>query len=88
MEEMFDALKLAHGLGKGTIAMKVLGCGIPSLVQDYRGSIEAVVRLGFVDSLVIGMKDLDELRKNVGALTATQARFSRTGHGPEKRAGQ
>jgi len=88
MEEMFDALKRAHSRGKGTIAMKVLGCGIPSLVQDYRGSIEAVARLGFVDSLVIGMKDLGELRKNVEAITAARVRSSSTGRGSAKRAGQ
>jgi len=65
IEDMFDAIKLAHNLGKGVIAMKVLGTSTPPLVKNYRSSIKSIAKLGFVDAMVIGMKNLDEVRKNV-----------------------
>ncbi|MEM3641485.1 MAG: aldo/keto reductase [Candidatus Bathyarchaeia archaeon] len=69
MDEMFKALKMAHRNGKGTIAMKVLGNGLPSLVRNPEKVIKAVASLGFVDAMVIGMKNLDEVGKNLKAFT-------------------
>ena len=68
MEEMLDAVRALHAAGKGTVAMKVLGTGAPALVQDYRRSIGSVSRLDFVDALLVGMKDLDQVVRNVAAL--------------------
>jgi len=65
MRQMFNALKLAHDNGKGVVAMKVLGDKTPPLVNDYQAAIKAVIQLDFVDSVVIGMRSLDEIKKNV-----------------------
>ncbi len=48
--------------------MKSLGTGAPSLVQDYRSSIRSVARLPYVDALLVGMKDLDQVRMNLRAV--------------------
>ncbi len=72
IEDMFDAIKLAHNLRKGVIAMKVLGTSAPPLVRNYRSSIKSIAKLSFVDAMVIGMKNLDEVRKNVEVMHAWQ----------------
>ncbi|MDH7477629.1 MAG: aldo/keto reductase [Candidatus Bathyarchaeota archaeon] len=69
MNGMFNALKIAHENGKGTIAMKVLGNGLPSLVRNHEKVIKIVAELEFVDAMVIGMKNLEEVRKNLKAFT-------------------
>jgi aryl-alcohol dehydrogenase-like predicted oxidoreductase len=71
MDEMFQALKIAHKNGKGTIAMKVLGNGLPSLVRNNERIIKAVARLNFVDAMVIGMKNINEVKKNLKAFALT-----------------
>lgn len=70
MEEMFEALKLAHSKGKGVVAMKVLATGDPSIVDNYQSAIRAVSRLDFVDAILIGMRDLEEVKKNIQALSS------------------
>ena len=70
MGEMLDAIRSVHAAGKGTLAMKVLGTGAPTLAKDYRTLIGSVSRLGFVDALLVGMKDLEQVRKNILAVTA------------------
>lgn len=70
MREMFDAIRAIHEAGKGTIGMKSLGTGAPALVEDYRSFIRSIARLSFVDALLIGMKKLDEVEKNIAALAA------------------
>jgi len=65
MQEMFRAIKLAHSSGKGVIAMKVLGSSTPALVSRYRSSIRAIARLDSVDVMIIGMKTVDEVKRNV-----------------------
>lgn len=63
IEEMFHAIKLAHSRGKGIVAMKVLGTAAP-LVKNYKSSIRSIAKLDFVDAMVIGMKNLNEVKKN------------------------
>ncbi len=70
MGEMLDAVRSVHAAGKGTVAMKVLGTGAPSLVKDYRTAIGSVSRLDFVDSVLVGMKDLEQVRENSAAVRA------------------
>lgn len=70
MGEMREAVRSVHEAGKGTVAMKVLGTGAPTLVKDYRASIRSVARLNFVDALLVGMRSVDEVRKNIGAIAA------------------
>ena len=71
IEEMFYAIKLAHNSGKGVIAMKVLGCGAPPLVRNYQSAIKAIAQLEFADAMVIGMRRLDEVKKNVKVLASS-----------------
>ncbi len=68
MKEMLNAFRTIHEAGKGTIAMKVLGTGAPVLVRGYRSSIALVSQMDFVDAILIGMKDLAQVRKNVAVL--------------------
>lgn len=72
IEEMFDAIRLAHENGKGVVAMKVLGGRVrgpaPPLVKNYQLSIRAIAQLGFVDAIVVGMRNLDQVKKNVKAI--------------------
>lgn len=70
IQEMFHAIKLAHDNEKGVIAMKILGTGVPPLVRNYKSAIRAITELDFVDAMVIGMKNLDEVKKNVKAISS------------------
>jgi len=70
MREMFKALKIAHNNRKGIIAMKVLGGGTPPLIKKYREAIKEVAQLDFVDAMVIGMRSLDEVKKNIMAIAS------------------
>jgi len=71
MQEMFQALKLAHNNGKGVVAMKVLGDKTPPLIGDYQCVIKAVAQQDFVDSMVIGMRSLEEVKKNVNVVASS-----------------
>ena len=71
MREMFQALKLAHDNGKGVVAMKVLGGETPQLIEKYREVIKGVAQLDFVDAMVIGMRSLDEVKKNVMVIASS-----------------
>jgi aryl-alcohol dehydrogenase-like predicted oxidoreductase len=68
MREMFQALKVAHENGNGVVAMKVLGGDAPPLIKKYQEAIKGVVQLDFVDAMVIGMRSLDEVKKNLMAI--------------------
>ena len=68
MREMFQALKVAHDNGKGVVAMKVLGGETPPLIKKYQAAIKGVAQLDFVDAMVIGMRNLDEIKKNLMAI--------------------
>jgi len=70
MEDMFQALKLDHEKGKGVIAMKVLGDNTPPLVRNYKIAIKAIAQLNFVDAMVVGMRNLYEVKQNVKAITS------------------
>jgi aryl-alcohol dehydrogenase-like predicted oxidoreductase len=70
-EEMFHAIRLAHENGKGIIAMKVLGTAAPPLVKNYKSSIKTVAKLDFADTLVIGMKNLEDVKRNAQAILSS-----------------
>lgn len=79
IQEMFNAIELAHDSGKGIIAMKVLGgacslCGkehdAPPLVKRYKSSIKAIAGLNTIDAMVIGMKNIEELKKNAKIISS------------------
>jgi len=71
IDGMLRAIKLAHAAGKGIIAMKVLGDGAPPLIKDYAASIRSIARLDSVDAMVIGMKSVEEVEKNVKAFASS-----------------
>jgi aryl-alcohol dehydrogenase-like predicted oxidoreductase len=54
IKEMYDAIKLAHENGKGTIAMKILGGRVrgpaSTLIRNYKSSIGSIAGLDFVDA--------------------------------------
>jgi len=71
IDELFHAIKLAHDNGKGVFAMKVLGNGAPPLVKYYQSAIKAIAQLDFVDAMIIGMRSLDEVKKNVKVIASS-----------------
>lgn len=71
MREMFQALKVAHDSGKGVVAMKVLGGETPPLIERYQEAIKGVAQLDFVDAMVIGMRSLEEVKKNLMAIASS-----------------
>ncbi len=75
IDEMFSAIRLAHENGKGVVAMKVLGGRVrgplPPLVKNYQSSIKTIAQLGFVDAMVVGMRNLDQVKKNVKAILSS-----------------
>jgi predicted aldo/keto reductase-like oxidoreductase len=66
VEQMMAAAKEAFKLGKGIVAMKVMGCG--TLADDPKAAISFVARLPYVHSLCIGMRNLAEIDQNVSLL--------------------
>jgi len=70
--EMLKAIQTAHQNGKGVVAMKVLGTGAQPLLKNYESSITSIAKLDFVDTLCVGMKNLEEVKKNVSAILALQ----------------
>ena len=71
IKEMFHAIKLAHNNGKGVVAMKVLGNSAPPLVRNYHSSIKSIAKLDFVDTMVIGMKTLNEVKNNIKVILSS-----------------
>ena len=65
---MKTVAKKARAIGKGIIAMKVMGFG--TLTDNPREAIEHVARLPYVDSLCIGMRNQVEIDQNVKILSA------------------
>ena len=59
---MLAAAQKAAGLGKGIVAMKVMGLG--TLADDPKAAISFVARLPYVHSLCIGMRSLSEIEQN------------------------
>ena len=67
VEEMLEAAQRAWEVGKGVVAMKVLGCG--ALAVDAKAAISFAARLPYVHSLCIGMRHLREIEDNVRLLS-------------------
>lgn len=66
---MMAAAEKAFGLGKGIVAMKVMGCG--TLAGDPGSAISYVSDLSYVHSLCIGMRSPAEVDQNVRLLTGS-----------------
>jgi len=63
VEQMMAAAEKAFELGKGIVAMKVMGCG--TLAHDPEAAISFVTKLTYVHSLCIGMRNVAEIDQNV-----------------------
>jgi aryl-alcohol dehydrogenase-like predicted oxidoreductase len=63
VEQMMSAAEKAYKLGKGIVAMKVMGCG--TLAHDPKAAISFVAKLPYVHSLCIGMRSVAEIDQNV-----------------------
>jgi len=63
VEEMHEALKAAHDAGKGILVMKALGGG--HLIGRAEESLRFCLNSAFVDSVVVGMQNAEELLFNL-----------------------
>ena len=63
VEQMMAAAEKAFKLGKGIVAMKVMGCG--TLAHDPKAAISFAAKLPYVHSLCIGMRNVSEIDENV-----------------------
>jgi aryl-alcohol dehydrogenase-like predicted oxidoreductase len=66
IERMMAVAEKAHGLGKGIVAMKVMG--MSTLAHDPGAAISFVACLPYVHSLCIGMCSLSEIEQNAKLL--------------------
>ncbi len=62
IEEMLDALKTAHQMGKGIYAMKPLGGG--NLLKNFKASFDFVLKLPYLHSIAVGMQNINEIDIN------------------------
>lgn len=62
LENMLRTAEKAWRLGKGIVAMKVMGWG--TLADDPQAAISFVARLGYVHSMCIGMRNVGEIIQN------------------------
>lgn len=60
--EMLEAIKTAHGKGKGIYSMKPLGGG--NLLKSYEESVEFVLDIPFIHSVAMGMQSVEEVIMN------------------------
>jgi aryl-alcohol dehydrogenase-like predicted oxidoreductase/Pyruvate/2-oxoacid:ferredoxin oxidoreductase delta subunit len=62
-DEMVDAIRYAHSLGKGLYAMKVFGGG--NLLSDMREALDFVLGIPELAAMAVGMVSSDEVAANV-----------------------
>ncbi len=74
MERMKTAAERARKIGKGIVAMKVMGAG--ALTQRPRAAIEHVAKLAYVDTLCIGMRTRAEIEQNAQIIRSVGQRDS------------
>lgn len=63
VEEMSNAIKLAHSRGKGVYSMKPFGGG--NLLKNYNQCLGFVLGFNEIDSVAIGIKNEKELNANI-----------------------
>jgi aryl-alcohol dehydrogenase-like predicted oxidoreductase len=67
--EMLAAAKRAAANGKGLIAMKVMGAG--ALAGDPAAAIAFAARLPCIHSLVIGMRNIEQVEQNLNLINSS-----------------
>jgi aryl-alcohol dehydrogenase-like predicted oxidoreductase len=63
VEDMLQAIELAHSQGKGIYSMKAIGGG--ALLRDVEGALRFAIAQPCVDSIAVGIKTLDELEMDL-----------------------
>jgi len=67
VEEMLAAAQRAWQVGKGVVAMKVMGCG--TLAADPEAAFSFVSRLRYIHSLCMGMRNVKDVQDNIWLLS-------------------
>lgn len=63
VEDMLEAIRLAHKNGKGIYSMKPFGGG--NLIKNYTQCLDFVLNIPYIHSIAIGMKNISELNMNI-----------------------
>lgn len=63
IDDMSDAMKKAHDMGKGIFAMKPLGGG--HMCKTPKEAFDFVLGSSFVDSIAVGIQSEQELKQNI-----------------------
>jgi aryl-alcohol dehydrogenase-like predicted oxidoreductase len=70
MAAMHRSIRLAHRRGKGVVAIKVLGGNAPPLARQYQRLIRSAAWLNYVNALLVRMRSLAQVRRNIAAILA------------------
>ena len=73
-KDMEEAVNLAHSAGKGIMGMKPLGGG--NLLADTDTCFDYVLGLEFVDSIAMGMQNIDEVIYNTAKFNGGDIDFA------------
>ncbi len=63
VQDMLQAIELAHSQRKGIYSMKAIGGG--ALLRDVEGALKFAIDQPYVDSVAVGIKTLDELEMDL-----------------------
>ncbi|MBU5440212.1 aldo/keto reductase [Tissierella sp. MSJ-40] len=66
IEDMLNAIKVIHDMGKGIYAMKPLGGG--HLIKEVEEAFNYVKNIPFIDSIAIGLQSKVEIDSNINLL--------------------
>ena len=66
IEDMLNAIKVIHDMGKGIYAMKPLGGG--HLIKEVEEAFNFVKNIPFIDSIAIGLQSKEEIDSNINLL--------------------
>ena len=68
VEDVVKQLKRMHAAGKGVIGMKICGGGENTSADERAESLEFVLNLGCVDSVVIGCESIEQIDENLALI--------------------
>ncbi|NLM03698.1 MAG: 4Fe-4S binding protein [Clostridiales bacterium] len=63
IEEMLEAIKKAHNMGKGIYGMKPLGGG--NLLKNFDECFDFVLGIPYLNSIAVGMQTIEEIDANI-----------------------
>ena len=68
VEDVVKQLERMHAAGKGVIGMKICGGGKNTSTEERAKSLEFVLNLGCVDSIVIGCESIEQIDDNLALI--------------------